>query len=124
MSNGTPTDPVQAMLAQTSLQNNLFTATSRYFGIATDTLDLAGGGTIIYLQRRFVPQPECFQVVQQYTVVQGDRLDNIAAQHLGDPTLFWRLCDANRAMRPWSLTETPGRKLNITLPQGITGTAL
>ena len=29
--------------------------------------------------------------------MQGERLDNVAAQYLGDPTLFWRLCDANNA---------------------------
>ena len=32
MSNGIPTDPIQALLAQTSLQKNLFTATSRSLG--------------------------------------------------------------------------------------------
>ena len=51
----------------------------------------------------------------------GERLDNIAAQYMGDPTLFWRLCDANNAMRPEELTETIGRILRITLPQGIPG---
>ena len=124
MSNGVQTDPVQALLAQTALQRTLFTATSRYYGISTDTLDLQGGGTIIYLQRRFVPPPEGFQVLQEHTVVQGDRLDNLAAQYLGDPTLFWRICDANRAMRPEDLTATAGRTLCITLPEGITGSSL
>jgi hypothetical protein len=124
MSNGLQVDPVQALLAQTALQRTLFQATSRYYGIGTDTFDLPQGKTIIYLQRRFVPPPERFQVLQEHTVVQGDRLDNLAAQYLGDPTFFWRLCDANRAMRPEALTETVGRKLRITLPEGITGSAL
>jgi hypothetical protein len=126
MSNGTPSpnDPVQALLAQTSLQNTLFAATSRYYGIATDTLDLPGGNTIVYVLRRFVPSPEGFQVLQEHTVIQGDRLDNLAGQYLGDPTLFWRMADANRAMRPEDLTATVGRVLNITLPLGITGSAL
>jgi hypothetical protein len=126
MSNGNSvqTDPVQAMLAQTALQRTLFTATSRYYGIDTSTLVLPQGKTIIYLRRRFVPPPERFQVLQEHTVVQGDRLDNLAAQYLGDPTLFWRLCDANRVMRPEELTENVGRKLRITLPAGITGSSL
>jgi hypothetical protein len=47
---------------------------------------------------------------------------NIAAQYLGDPEQFWRICDGNRAMRPDELTETIGRRLRITLPAGITGT--
>jgi nucleoid-associated protein YgaU len=126
MSNGNivQNDPVQALLAQTALQRTLFTATSRYYGIATQTLILPDGSMVAYLQRRFVPPPERFQVLQEHTVVQGDRLDNLAGQYLGDPTLFWRICDANRAMRPEELTKTLGRKLRITLPEGITGSSL
>jgi hypothetical protein len=126
MSNGTPNgnDPVQALLAQTSLQNTLFAPSSRYYGIATNTLDLFDGKTIVYVLRRFVPAPENFQLLQEHTVVQGDRLDNLAAQYLGDPTLFWRLCDANRAMRPDDLTATPGSEIRITLPEGITGSSV
>ena len=44
-----------------------------------------------------------------------------AAQTIGDPELFWRICDANRAMRPEDLTDVPGRRLVITLPEGVQG---
>jgi hypothetical protein len=124
MSNGVQTDPVQALLAQTSLQRTLFSATSRYYGTETGTLDLPGANTIVYVLRRFVPPPERFQLLQEHTVVQSDRLDNLAAQYLGDPTFFWRLCDANRAMQPEELTEIPGRILRITLPEAISATSL
>lgn len=124
MSNGIPTDPVQAMLAQTALQRTLFAATSRYFGIDTETLTTSDGKTIIYLKRRFVPSPDRFQLLQLHRVVQGERLDNIAAKFLGDPELFWRLADANGAMRPEDLVAKVGRTLRITLPQGITGNSL
>jgi hypothetical protein len=124
MMNGMPTDPVQALLAQTSLKNNLFAATSRYFGIDTQTIAMADGKIVIYLSRRFLPAPERFQLLQEHTVTQGERLDNIAARQLGDPELFWRIADANRAMRPEELVETVGRKLRITLPEGISGTPL
>ncbi len=119
-----PTDPVQAMLAQTALKNTLFVAGSRYYGIDTTTIVDKQGTTIAYVRRRFVPPPSSFQLLQEHTVTQGERLDNIAAQYLGDPTMFWRLCDANNAMRPEDLTATVGRKLRITMPQGITGTSL
>jgi hypothetical protein len=118
-----PTDPVQALLAQTALKHSLFLANSRYFGLDPLTITLRGR-VIVYLPRRFVPPPSRFQLVQEHTVVQGERLDHIAAHHLGDPTLFWRLCDANNAMRPQALTETPGRTLRITLPEGVAGAAL
>ena len=124
MSNGNPTDPVQAMLAQTSLQRNLFTPTSRYYGIDTETLSTNDGTMIVYLKRRFLPSPDRFQLLQEHTVTQAERLDNIAAKFLGDPELFWRLADANGAMRPEELVQTVGRKLKITLPQGITGSSL
>jgi nucleoid-associated protein YgaU len=117
------TDPVAAMLAQTSLKTTLFAPTSRYYGLDTATI-VVGGRRVNYVLRRFVPPPERFVPLQEHTVVQGDRLDNITAQYLGDPTLFWRICDANRAMRPESLTATVGRKLRITLPDGITGVQL
>ena len=124
MSGTNQNDPAQALLAQTSLQNTLFASTSRYYGIETATLAMPQGKTVIYLRRRFVPRPERFQLLQEHTVTQGERLDNIAARHLGDPTLFWRLCDANNAMRAEELTETIGRNLLITLPEGISGTSI
>jgi hypothetical protein len=100
----------------------LFPPTSRYFGIETATLEDAEGKTIIYLKRRFVPPPERFALLQEHVVKQGERLDNITAQYLDDPEQFWRICDANRAMRPDELTEAIGRRLRITLPEGIPGT--
>ncbi|MGH8615969.1 MAG: LysM domain-containing protein [Gammaproteobacteria bacterium] len=98
-----------------------FPPTSRYYTIETATLETRDGRTVIYLKRRFVPSPERFSLLQEHLVVQGDRLDNITARYMGDPEQFWRVCDANRAMRPDELTETIGRRLRITLPEGIPG---
>jgi hypothetical protein len=116
-------DPVQAILDQTALKNTLFAANSRYYGIETAVYARPGAPPLRYLLRRFVPRPSRFQTIQEVTAA-GERLDNIAAQFLGDATLFWRLCDANGALRPEELTEVAGRKLRITLPEGVTGTAL
>ena len=100
----------------------LFPSTSRYYNIETAALETSDGRTVIYLRRRFVPPPERFSLLHEHLVVQGDRLDNITARHLGDPEQFWRVCDANGAMRPDELTEEIGRRLRITLPEGIPGT--
>ncbi len=124
MSNGSANDPVQAMLAQTALKRTLFAPTSRYYGIDTTTLTDADGKPVIYILRRFVPSADRFQLLQQHTVTQDERLDNIAARYLGDPELFWRVADANSAMRPEELVAHVGRKLRITLPLGVTGTAI
>lgn len=103
------------------MQTMNFPATSRYYNFETATLETSDGRTIIFLKRRFVPPRENFSLLQEYVVVQGDRLDNITARFLGDPEQFWRICDANGAMRPDELTETIGRRLRITLPEGIPG---
>ena len=60
MSSDPNTDPVQAMLAQTSLQRSLFSPTSRYYGLATTTFTTAAGDTVTYVKRRLVPQPDRF----------------------------------------------------------------
>jgi hypothetical protein len=117
-------DPMQAL--QTMLQAGGAGATgfppnSRYHGFGTCKLTTVDGRTIVYLKRRFVPPPEQFSLIQEHAVVQGDRLDNLAAKYLGDPEQFWRLCDANGAIRPDELSDTIGNKIRITLPQGIPG---
>ena len=100
---------------------NNFSPTSRYYGIETTTLETPEGKLVVYLRRRFVPSPERFALLYEHVVTQGERLDNITAQYLGDPEQFWRVCDANGAIRPDELTETIGRRLRITLPEGIPG---
>ncbi len=102
----------------------LFPMNSRYQNIETVKLVRPDGTEVTYLKHRFVPQPERFALLQEHAVVEGDRLDNIAARYLGDPEQFWRVCDANRAMRPDELTEEIGRRLKITLPEGIPGASV
>jgi hypothetical protein len=104
------------------MANYNFPPTSRYYGIDTKTLTTVDGLQISYLSRRFLPSPDLFAVLELHVVSEGERLDNIAAQYMDDPTTFWRIADANAAMRPDKLTETIGRALKITLPQGIPGT--
>ncbi|HRQ40310.1 MAG TPA: LysM domain-containing protein [Chloroflexota bacterium] len=117
-------DPLQALFGANDQLPNPYPATSRYFGIKIAKLSVDGDEAVVYLRRRFIPSADRFQLLQYHTVTQGDRLDNITAKYLGDPEQFWRLCDANNAMRPEELTKTIGRLLRITLPAGITGSAL
>lgn len=99
----------------------LYPPTSRYYHLETATLALPDGREVRYLKRRFLPQPERLALLQEHVVTQGDRLDNLTARYLGDPLQFWRVCDANHAMHPAEPTETIGRRLRITLPEGIPG---
>jgi hypothetical protein len=111
--------PQLNMLSPTTAKITPFPFTSRYYGIDTATLQSPDGKTIIYLKRRFVPSADRFALLQEHTVTQAERLDNVTAQYLGDPEAFWRICDANNAMRPDDLTATIGRRLRITLPEGV-----
>jgi len=118
------TDPSQALqqiLQPGALRTTIFPPTSRYHGIEMATLETSNGKIIIHIRRRFCPSPERFALLQEHVVVQGDRLDNITAKYLGDPEQFWRICDANAAMRPDKLTEIIGRRIRITLAEGIPG---
>jgi len=98
-----------------------FPTSSRYHGLPTKTLVTPDGRTVVYLARRFVPPPDRFSLLREHVVTEGDRLDNVTARYLGDPELFWRVADANNAMRPEALVEEIGRSLRITLPEGIPG---
>ncbi len=100
-----------------------FPPTSRYFGLATKMLRPADGVEIAYLSRRFVPLPERFATIGEHTVQQGERPDHIAFAHLQDPEQFWRIADANAVLQPEELTVEAGRRLRITLPEGIPGPA-
>ena len=114
-------DPLKELLDAGVLNTSPFPENSRYHGTAIATFEQSNQEPIAYLKRRFVPPPENFSVVQEHGVVQGDRLDNLAARYLGDAELYWRLCDANGAVRPDELIETAGRRLAITLPEGMAG---
>ena len=112
---------LQKLLAPPGLAATAFPPNSRYHGIETKTMKTNTGEMIVYLKRRFVPASENFALLQIHTVMQGDRLDLLAHSYLGDSEQFWRLCDANGAVRPRRLTATVGRALRITLPEGIPG---
>ncbi len=99
----------------------MFPETSRYNGIEQAELQTPEGKTIVYLRRRLAPPPERFELLQEHVVTESERLDHITAKYLDDPEQFWRVADANAAMHPDDLLEPIGRRLRITLPEGIPG---
>lgn len=115
------TDPLKAFLQANALTAPAFAPDSRYHGLDTTQWTAPDGTPVTYVRRRFIPPPERFATLREHVVEMGDRLDSLAAQHLGDPQQYWRLCDGNGALRPEELTEPPGRRLRITLPEGVPG---
>lgn len=95
----------------------MFETTSRYYTLPTSTYAGPDGREIKYVQRRFLPDSSTMVDLAQHVVAQGDRLDNVTARYLSDPEQFWRVCDANDAMRPDDLTARIGARLRIPYPQ-------
>jgi hypothetical protein len=99
----------------------MFEPISRYYNIETVKMTVGddGGGeprVVSYKRRRIIPSGEALATLVEHAVVQGDRLDNMAASYLGDPEQFWRICDANNVLRPEELIEEIGRTVKIGLP--------
>jgi hypothetical protein len=112
-------DALQRLLEGPPLEATAFPPNSRYHGIGTFKIAAPDGTVIVYLKRRFIPQPERYAAIGAHLVTEGERIDNITAHYLGDPELFWRVCDANAVLDPDSLTERVGSEILITLPAAV-----
>jgi hypothetical protein len=115
----------------------MFEPNSRYYRTPQTTYTGEDGEQIKHLRRRFLPQGEGLPVLMKVFPKEGDRLDLIAHQALGDPLAFWRICDANNTLHPavllgfWRSTgaadpehlgrqlDTPEETLVIPIPQAI-----
>lgn len=105
------------------MANYNFAPTSRYAGTETVVTVLPDGRVASILRRRFLPQPERFALLQEHVVGQDERIDRLSAQYLGDPLAFWRIADANTVLQPEQLVAQMGRRVRITLPEGLPGIA-
>ena len=97
----------------------MFDPGSRYVGLETTTISVPDDDQrtrdIRYVRRRIIPSAEGMTTLLEHTVAQGERLDQITARYIGDPTQFWRVCDANNVATPEEL-EAAGRVIKIALP--------
>ena len=95
-----------------------FEPNSRYYSVKAEQLtvtDRDGRERVIaYKRRRVIPSYEDQPTLAEHRVAEGDRLDNVTARYLGDPTQFWRLCDANVVLKPEEL-EDIGRVIRIAM---------
>jgi len=114
-------DPTSMVASPQDVPIEPFAETSRYRGLPILKWTGPDGREHAYVDRRIVPPPANFAEVGRVVVQEGDRIDNIASQQLGDPQLYWRLADANAALHPAELTARIGRKLRIVLPEGLPG---
>ena len=103
------------------MSTNPFDPTSRYVSIATTEYVAPDGRRIVYLTRRFVPNPRSFVLLERAQITAGDRLDLLADRYLGDPLQFWRIADCNTAMNPLDLMSQPGGTVDVCVPQEMSG---
>ncbi len=94
----------------------MFQPDSRYAGIANAILLTPEGREITYTRRRFLPRSASLPLLTEVSVIDGDRLDLIAARTLGQANQGWRIADANDAIHPLDLLEA-GRSLRVPVPQ-------
>lgn len=113
-------DPVQQLIDAGAIPDTPFVPQSRYNGVPLAVLPQSGDASpIVYVRRRFIPNPATLTVVARHLVASHDRPDLLGAQYLGDALLYWRIADANAVVDPNELTDTVGRRIEITLPPGV-----
>ncbi len=101
--------------------NNPFEPSSRYYGLPIRSRTLPDGTVQSFVSRRIIPALERYQAADRYRTLGGDRIDFVAAATLGDPELYWRICDANGDADPANAASPVGRLLVIPLPLEVAG---
>ena len=97
----------------------MFDSKSRYASVKTQIFQQdtpSGPRALTYVLRRFIPATRGDVTLVEHVVRADDRLDNVTARYLGDPTLFWQICDANLVLRPEEL-EVVGGTVHVALPR-------
>jgi hypothetical protein len=94
----------------------MFTSDSRYASQKLLDHVRADGEPVRYVQPRILPPPEDAQVSIRHRASDSDRLDLLAYRHLGAPTAWWMIADANRAAHPAALPGAPGEVVAIPIP--------
>jgi hypothetical protein len=83
----------------------MFSNNSRYASQATYTVTLADGRVVSAVR---LPLPPTSLPLAGFDPMQrGERLDQLAARYLQDPTTFWKLCDANGTPSAPALAARP-----------------
>ena len=83
----------------------MFASNSRYYGLPTYAVTMPDG-TVVAATKLPLP-PASLPLAGYHRAQQDDRLDLLAARYLQDPTLFWKLCDANGTPSAPALAARP-----------------
>ncbi len=114
------TDPIQSLIDAGAIPSSPFVPQSRYSGVPLGVLQRRPDEPqIVYVLRRFIPDPRDLTIIARHIVAAHDRPDSLGVKYLGDALLYWRIADANSVVDPHELTDTLGRRVAIALPRGM-----
>ena len=94
----------------------MFDSKSRYHHLKDRVHVSSSGTTVMYKSRRLVALEHPLNSPFEVETRAGERPDLLAHRILGDPELYWRLCDANAVVEPNELTAVPGRRIKAPVP--------
>lgn len=95
----------------------MFEKNSRYHRLPELAWRAPDGRDVVYVGRRMVPRrggPDPVPATDRLAVIgPGERLDNLSARTLARPGLYWKLCDANGVIDPFSLSGASGVAIDV-----------
>lgn len=95
----------------------MFQRSSRYYQLDDAIYQTPHGQPIVYKRRRLLPQGAAMPQLNVVSADSNNRLDLVASRVLGAAEHFWRICDANNAMNPFTVIADTGGQLRIAPPQ-------
>ena len=93
----------------------------RYANSRQAELERPDGSTVRHVVPPILPHPEDHAPARIHRVSDSDRADIIAAQTYGQATAWWMLANANTAAHPDQLTDPPGTRRVIPMPDTTRG---
>ena len=82
----------------------MFDPNSRYLTLTPYSVPDARGRTVAVVPPADAPQQTLLGI---HVLLQGQRLDHLAALYTTDPAGFWRIAEQNGVILPEALTEAP-----------------
>lgn len=98
-----------------------FSPNSRYFSVPVRSRKGSGGEEQLFLARRIIPLRSRYETDHTVRADSSTRIDAVSADEIGDPLLYWRICDSNGIADPAEATQPDGRTISIPLPLSDTG---
>ena len=90
----------------------MFGPSSRYSATPSTTFTDDDGNVFVYKRMRHIPR-DVPADAPTATVKPDLRVDQVGTEMLGDPTLYWHLCDVNQEIDPQRIAVA-GTRLHVT----------